>query len=202
MSRKRAERFWRGVEDVGGLCSTRAGWEALCGKTGYGLVKDLLEGTAEQADWYPVVGRNVRILHVKPRIDGDRPDEDGPNEYPFVAFSDDPDYLGGDLMLTKADVAVRRLPIKALAALVAKGLRFPSPAHTKETTSCAIRLGQLPTHGLSVYLVAPCSEREFAVAFAMIRQKDTSPLAIVTPTSRFLPPDFRHLEDSGAQSRF
>lgn len=187
MKKKPSEIFWRGLEDVGHLQSTRAGWRALCGALGAALIEKHLIGTGQPSSWYPDPDCPRRLLEVTEHSIGDG----------YLAFSTDEDHPRPDLDLSKADVAVYVLPVGAVAALIAKPLGFASPARTKEIAPCAIALGKMPSHGLSVYLVVPSSESDFSLAFTKIRQRDASPLAIITPTSRFLPAEFRHLEDSG-----
>lgn len=187
MQKRPSDPFWQGLEDVGSLQSTRAGWRALCGNLGAALIEKHLVGTGLPSSWYPDPDCPSRVLEVVKH-----PVRDG-----YLAFSTDEDHTRPDLDLSKADVAVQALPVGVVAALIAKPLGFASPARTKDITPCAIRLGPMQSHGIAVYLIVPSSESEFALAFAQIRQRDASPLGIITPTRRFLPAEFRHVEDSG-----
>lgn len=183
----RSERLWRGIEEVGGPLATIAWWEARCGAAGLAAIRGSLVETRELAEWLPDPGDPGRQMRVIP---------DPRRRGGLLAISEE-EPRRPDIPLAREALALHRLEIAGLGRLVARALGMPAARISRPISASAVRIGEIPSHGLTMFLVVCFTPEETSYAFDVIRRRHGDGVAIVTPTARLIPAHLRRAIDDG-----
>lgn len=154
---------------------------------GFIAIQRFLKPTVDIASWYPDphdYTHHMRVLK-HPKASGQ-----------FLAVSRE---SGGheDIVLSRGDLTVYQLDIASLGRAIAAALGLSAAKMATPLSPTVVRLGALRSHKINIYLVLAATREEFSTAVTLIEAKDKGPIAVITPTERFIPNGLKARIDEG-----